>query len=104
VPRGLDYRADVGAALRSATGMAIMGVGLIVDPHHAESLLAAGQANLVAIGREALYNPNWALHAEIALGANQAYASWPLQYRMWLERRAPVADPVRAAGIARMTV
>jgi len=27
-----------------------------------------------------------------------------LQYRMWLERRAPVADPVRAAGLARMTV
>jgi 2,4-dienoyl-CoA reductase-like NADH-dependent reductase (Old Yellow Enzyme family) len=98
VPRGLDFRADMARQIRAATGMSIMGVGLIIDPQCAEDLLVQGQADLVAIGREALYNPNWALHAEIALGANEAYASWPLQYRMWLARRAPVADPVRAAA------
>jgi 2,4-dienoyl-CoA reductase-like NADH-dependent reductase (Old Yellow Enzyme family) len=88
----------------SATGMAVMGVGLIVDPHHAEALLAGGQADLVAIGREALYNPNWALHAEIALGAN-----------LRLCQLAPAVPHVAGAactggrsgasrGLARMTV
>lgn len=103
VPRGLDFRADVGQQLRAATGLDVMGVGLVIDPQQAERHLAQGQADLVAIGREALFNPNWALHAEIALGANQAYASWPLQHRMWLERRAPVADPLRAAAQSRMS-
>ncbi|MBM3525676.1 MAG: hypothetical protein FJX57_22225, partial [Alphaproteobacteria bacterium] len=31
--------------------------------------LAAGSADLIAIGREALYDPHWALHAAQALGA-----------------------------------
>jgi 2,4-dienoyl-CoA reductase-like NADH-dependent reductase (Old Yellow Enzyme family) len=101
VPRGLDFRADMAGAIRQATGMPVMAVGLIIDPHQAEALLQDGQADLIAIGREALYNPNWALHAERALGAASGYGSWPLQYRMWLERRAPVADPIRQAALAR---
>lgn len=98
VPRGLDFRADMAQAIRSATGMPVMAVGLIIDPRHAESLLQSGQADLVAIGREALYNPNWALHAQRLLEPQRGFEDWPLQYRMWLERRAPVADPVRAAA------
>jgi 2,4-dienoyl-CoA reductase-like NADH-dependent reductase (Old Yellow Enzyme family) len=103
VPQGLDFRADVAQQIRNATGIAIMGVGLVINPHAAEQHLQQGQADLVAIGREALYNPNWALHAEDALGANVDYSSWPLQHRMWLARRAPIADRLRAAAPARLT-
>ncbi|MCZ4312570.1 NADH:flavin oxidoreductase/NADH oxidase [Comamonadaceae bacterium G21597-S1] len=98
IARGLEFNADMAQRIRAATGIMTMGVGLIIDPRHAENYLAQGQADLVAIGREALFNPNWAVHAEIALGANDDYASWPRQYRMWLQRRAPVADPIRTAA------
>ena len=76
----------------------MLAVGEIVDPHAADALLREGAADFVAIGREALFNPNWPVHAEIALGANRDYASWPRAYRMWLQRRAPLADPIRAAA------
>lgn len=99
ISQGLEFRADMAQQIRAATGITTMGVGLIIDPQHAENYLAQGQADLVALGREALYNPNWTVHAEAALGANDAYNTWPRQYRMWLQRRASVADPLRAAAI-----
>ena len=35
------------------------------------------KADRIAIGREGLYDPNWALHAERALGAESAdFAHW----------------------------
>lgn len=54
-------------------------------------ILAKGYADLVAIGREALFDPNWPLHAELALGGGcrELFASWPKQYGWWLERREP---------------
>jgi 2,4-dienoyl-CoA reductase-like NADH-dependent reductase (Old Yellow Enzyme family) len=98
-PRGgLDYRAGDGAMIRRETGMAVMAVGNIILPEQAEGLLREGQADLVAIGREALYDPNWAVHAEQALGVDNGHATWPRPYRMWVARRAAAADAIRAAG------
>lgn len=101
VPRGIAFLPEAGARIRAEARIGVMAVGLIIDPDEAEGFLAAGQADLVAIGREALFNPNWALHAEIALGANRDYETWPKQYRWWLAKRAPLADPVRAAAHSR---
>ncbi len=77
---------------------------LLVDPQYAESLLASDQADLIAIGREALYNPNWAVHAQVALGANTDYSLWPLQYRAFLVKRTAVADPLRNAAPQRVAL
>ncbi len=52
-----------------------------------EALIQAGRADLIAIGREALYDPNWPLRAAAALGADTQFAQWPVQYGWWLERR-----------------
>jgi hypothetical protein len=43
----------------------------------------------LAIGREALFDPNWPLHAELALreADGEVFTSWPRQYGWWLERR-----------------
>lgn len=95
VSNSLLFRAELAARLRQATGLHVMGVGLVVAPQTAEDYLQAGQADLVALGREALYNPNWPVHAEVALGANDNYATWPRQYRMFLIRRAAAADALR---------
>lgn len=101
VSNNLLFRADEAARLRNATGLSVMAVGLVIDPQDAEGYLQAGQADLVAVGREALYNPSWAHHAEVALGANKDYDSWPQNYRTYMVRRAAAADPVRAAALAK---
>jgi len=45
------------------------------------------------VGRQALYNPNWALHAEVALGVEGEYQSWPVQYGWWLDKRQHILTP-----------
>lgn len=95
VPRGLDFRAADAAELRRRTGIAIMAVGFVIDPHQAQDLVVRGEADLVSIGREALYNPHWPLHAQQRLEPDPDYALWPRQHRMWLAKRASLADPVR---------
>ena len=101
VSRGLEFRADDGQKIKAMTGMDVMAVGLIIDPHHAEAILNADQADLIAIGREALFNPNWAVHAQMSLGANHDYELWPRQHGPYLAKRAALADPLRNTALQR---
>jgi 2,4-dienoyl-CoA reductase-like NADH-dependent reductase (Old Yellow Enzyme family) len=86
-PRGPGFQVPYAQAIRTKAGIATMAVGLITDPVQAEAILAAGQADLIAIGREALDNPNWPLHARRALD-DDGFAQWPPQHGWWLDRRA----------------
>ena len=43
-------------------------VGLIVDPHQAETIVADGQADFVALARALLADPRWPWRAAAALG------------------------------------
>ena len=87
--------------VRREAGMKTMAVGLILTARQAEEALQAGRADLIAIGREALFNPNWALHAAHELGADADFAQWPEQYGWWLTRRE---SSLRREGIARRAV
>ena len=87
-PRSPGFQVPFAETIRREVSTATMAVGLIFDAFQAEQVLQSGAADLVAIGREALYNPNWPLHAEKALGAASQFHSWPSQYGWWLERRA----------------
>ena len=73
-------------AVRDA-GVASMAVGLILDGPQAEQILQDGNADLVAIGRQALYDPFWALHAAEALGHDPDFGLWPDEYGWWLAKR-----------------
>jgi 2,4-dienoyl-CoA reductase-like NADH-dependent reductase (Old Yellow Enzyme family) len=73
--------------IRKEAGIATMAVGLILTPQQAEEALAAGRADLIAVGREALFDPNWPVHAAAALGADAEFSRWPQQYGWWLTRR-----------------
>ncbi len=73
--------------IKKEAGVMTMAVGLILTPHQAEEALQAGSADLIAVGREALYDPNWPLHAAIALGVDPEFQRWPVQYGWWLTRR-----------------
>jgi 2,4-dienoyl-CoA reductase-like NADH-dependent reductase (Old Yellow Enzyme family) len=89
------YQVPYAERIRHEAGVTTMAVGLIVDPGQAEQILQEERADLIAIGREALYNPFWARHAAQTLGEEKGFASWPRQYGWWLERRAQagIVDP-----------
>ncbi|MDQ8729808.1 NADH:flavin oxidoreductase/NADH oxidase [Bradyrhizobium sp. LHD-71] len=85
--RGFGFQVPFAAEIRQAAKIKTMAVGLIVEPEQAESILQDGHADMVAIGREALYNPNWPLHAQVELSAQGEYEAWPVQHGWWLTRR-----------------
>lgn len=91
IPRGYSFQVPFAQEIRQKANIATMAVGLILHPQQAEDILTDGSADLIAIGREALFDPNWPLHAQMALEAREvaAFAAWPKQYGWWLERREP---------------
>jgi 2,4-dienoyl-CoA reductase-like NADH-dependent reductase (Old Yellow Enzyme family) len=87
IKRGPGFQVPFAERIRRDADIKTMAVGLILDAHQAEQVLQAGQADFIAIGREALHNPNWPLHAELQLGCEGNFESWPVQYGWWLEKR-----------------
>jgi len=84
---GYGYQTPYSAAVRRQTGTPTVAVGHIVHPEHAERIIADGEADLVAIGRELLHHPNWPLDAARRLGHPDAYALAPTRIAHWLRRR-----------------
>lgn len=72
------YQVRYAADIREHSGVPTIAVGLITDPHHAERIVACGQADLVALARGMLFNPRWGWHAAAALGGTVPV---PRQYR-----------------------
>ena len=87
VQRVPGFQIPFAEKVRRDAAIATMAVGLILTPQQAEEALKHGRADLIAIGREALYDPNWPLHAAAALGADPEFEHWPVQYGWWLTRR-----------------
>lgn len=99
IPRGYGFQLPYAAQIRRDVGIASMAVGLIIGPHQAEAALEAGDADLIAIGREAMNNPNWALMARGILEpgtTEEVFACWPPQHGWWMEKRAAVMDALGA--------
>lgn len=76
--------------IRAETGIPTMAVGVILDGPQAEAILQRGQADLIAIGREALVDPHWGLHAAQALNADPLWRHWPPSYGWWLQLREKI--------------
>ena len=87
LPRVPGFQLPFAEQVREEAGIKTMAVGLILTPLQAEEALQKGRADLIAIGREALYDPNWPAHAAAALGADPEFQRWPVQYGWWLTRR-----------------
>ncbi len=85
VPHGVPssvqqgYQVPLAERIRRETGMLTRAVGMIVDPHFAEALLAEGKADMVALARGFLDDPRWVWHAADRLGVPEA-ALVPPQY------------------------
>ncbi|NEJ72861.1 NADH:flavin oxidoreductase/NADH oxidase [Rhizobium phaseoli] len=89
-PSGYGHQVPYAARIKAESELTTMAVGLVVDPFQADEIVASGHADLVAIGREALREPNFALRAEQALDAVDPalpFANWPRQIGWWLNHR-----------------
>jgi 2,4-dienoyl-CoA reductase-like NADH-dependent reductase (Old Yellow Enzyme family) len=64
---GPGYQVPFARDIRQQVKMPVIAVGMITDPHQAESLLQEGEADLVALARGILYDPRWPWHAAAAL-------------------------------------
>jgi len=93
-PVGYGYQVPYAALLRTEAGIKTMAVGLIVHADQAELILQKGQADLIAIAREVLYNPNWPMDAAQKLGVDGEFASVPSPQAYWLSKRASAVKSV----------
>jgi len=75
---GRMYQTPFADRIRNETGIPTMAVGNIFEADHANSILVAGRADLVALARPHLAEPFWTLRAAAEL--NYDAQTWPVQY------------------------
>lgn len=82
--------------IRNEIGIPTIAVGAISEADHANSIIAAGRADLCAVARPHLADPAWALHEAAKIGLKNVpwpkqYMSGKYQYESGLERAAAPA-------------
>ncbi|HEY8591976.1 MAG TPA: bifunctional salicylyl-CoA 5-hydroxylase/oxidoreductase [Sphingomicrobium sp.] len=87
--------------IRNQGRLATMAVGNIYEPDHANSILAAGRADLVALGRPHLVDPFWTVRAAAALDYRDVrcppqYLNGLAQLARNLKRDAEMAAALKA--------
>jgi 2,4-dienoyl-CoA reductase-like NADH-dependent reductase (Old Yellow Enzyme family) len=93
-PVGYSYQVPYAEKIRREAEIATMAVGLIVHADQAEAILQAGEADLIALARELLYNPNWPMDAAQKLGVDKDFTSVPPAQSYWLAKRASAVPEV----------
>jgi 2,4-dienoyl-CoA reductase-like NADH-dependent reductase (Old Yellow Enzyme family) len=86
-PPSPGYLVPYAAAIRKEAELPTMAVGLIVTAEMANEIVAEGSADLVALGRELIANPNFAYHAALKLGHPAPHDLLPESYAFFLQRR-----------------
>ncbi len=64
--------------IRNEAGISTIAVGAISEADHANSVIAAGRADLCAVARPHLADPAWSLHEAAKIGLTSI--AWPKQY------------------------
>lgn len=76
---GRMFQTPFADAIRNEAGIATIAVGAISEADHANSIIAAGRADLCAIARPHLANPAWTLQEAARIGYPDV--DWPRAYR-----------------------
>ena len=93
---GRMYQTPFSDRIRNEAGVATMAVGNIYETDHVNSILAAGRADLCALARPHLADPNWSLRAAAELGWRGIQP--PLQYRAGFAQLARNMERQSQAG------
>jgi 2,4-dienoyl-CoA reductase-like NADH-dependent reductase (Old Yellow Enzyme family) len=86
IPLASGYQVPYAARIKAEVGLPTIAVGLITEPAQAETIVAGGEADAVALARAMLYDPRWPWHAAATLGAKvrapkQYWRSQPREYK-----------------------
>jgi len=92
IARTPGYHVPFAERIRAESGVPTIAVGLITEPEPADAIIRAGQADLCALARELLWNPNWPAHAAKQLGQPLPYDVMPEEIAFRLRRRDEVAE------------
>ena len=76
---GRMYQTPFADRVRQEAGIATIAVGAISEADHVNSIIAAGRADLCAVGRPHLANPAWTLTEAAKIGCTAV--AWPKPYR-----------------------
>jgi anthraniloyl-CoA monooxygenase len=98
---GRMFQTPFADRVRNEAGIPTIAVGAIFEADHANSIIAAGRADLCAIARPHLANPAWTLNEAAKIGYQAM--EWPRQYtagKAQLERNLEREKQVAAAGAA----
>lgn len=88
---GRMFQTPFSDRIRNEAGIATMAVGNIYEADHANSILIAGRADLVAVGRPHLADPYWSLREAAKIGDRRA-TDWPLPYLAGRDQAWRLAD------------
>ena len=88
--RGLGFQVPLANEIKKSVNIKTMAVGVIVNAKQAEKVIVQNQADLIAMGRELMYNPFWPLHAAQELNVDPNFDMWPDQYRWAVSRRSNI--------------
>jgi len=75
---GRMYQTPYSDRIRNEAGIPTIAVGNITEADQVNAIIAAGRADLCALARPHLVDPNWTLHAAAQLGYTDQH--WPKQY------------------------
>jgi len=98
---GRMYQTPFADRIRNEAGIRTIAVGAISEADHANSIIAAGRADLCAVARPHLADPAWTLHEAARLQSRDV--DWPLPYlsgRDQLYRELARAQQLAAAAAA----
>lgn len=87
---GRMFQTPFSDRIRNEAGLATMAVGNIYEADHANSILMAGRADLVCVGRPHLADPYWTLHEATKIG--DRFGGWPLPYEAGRDQAWRLAD------------
>ncbi len=79
IPVGTGFQVPFAQTIRREAGIPTAAVGMITEANQAAEIIASGKADLVLMGRQALRDPYFPIHAAATLGCKKAIA-FPPQY------------------------
>jgi anthraniloyl-CoA monooxygenase len=96
---GRMFQTPFADRVRNEAGIGAIAVGSIFEADHVNGIIAAGRADLCAVGRPHLANPSWTLSEAAQLGYRDVW--WPKQYlagKQQLERKLERERQLAAAS------
>ncbi len=105
---GRSYQTPFADTIRNTLGIPTIAVGAISSADDVNTIVLSGRADLCALGRVHLYDPNWTLHAAIEQDYDGPGAVWPDSWRAGrrkpqtgrIDRPKPRLELIRTASTA----